>query len=188
MIIKPSNSFLAQSQLKKWSETLSGLTEELLGSTFDNLYNTTNHMKLIQHQYKILTMIATTKFMRYKMKISPSLNCAQCPPGSVETLEHIYINCPNHNTFFNKVDNLIRNFIDPCYPADSKQIRITCSHKNKAINFLNLATNWYVGRKTQYDKELHWDEFLKFINIFMEGERIAVTNTLRPILEALALR
>ena len=73
------------------------------------------------------------------------------------------------------------------YPADSKQIRITCSHDNKAINFLNLATNWYVGRKTQYDKELHWDEFLKFINIFMEGERIAVTNTLKPILEALAL-
>ena len=188
MIMKPLNSFLALPQLKKWSDSLTGLTEELLGSTFDNLYHTTNHMKLIQHQYKILTMIATSKLMRYKMKISPSFHCVKCPPGSVETLEHIYINCPRCKNFFEKVENLIRNFIDPSYPSDSKQIRLTCSHNNKAINFLNLATNWYVGRKVQYDKDLHWDEFLKFINIFMEGERVAVTTTLKPILESLILQ
>jgi hypothetical protein len=101
MIIRLFKNFLAQPQLKKLADTVEDLSEEILGITFDKLYNTTNHMKLIQHQYKIPTLIATSKFMRYKMKISPTFNCAKCPHGSVETLEHIYVHCPK-NIIFSK--------------------------------------------------------------------------------------
>ena len=174
MIIKPVNTFMSQPQFRKWSDTLGGITKETWAGTFDNLYKTTNHMKLIQHQYKILTMIATSKYMRYNMKINSSFNCAQCHPGSVETLEHIYIECPKHDIFFKRVDDFIKNFIEPNYSSNRKIYRLICSHSCKTINFLNVVANWYVGRKVQHDKQLHWDEFNKYMNIFLEGERIAV--------------
>jgi hypothetical protein len=77
---------------------------------------------------------------------------------------------------------MMRNFIEPNYPSDNIQCRLTCCHSNTVVNSLNLAANWYLGRKVQYDKQLNWDEFIKYISIFLEGERIAVTRTLKPVL------
>jgi hypothetical protein len=70
------NHFWHSPNRENWADILSDLSVsgELLVITFENLYNTINHMKLIQHQYKILTMKATSKFMRYKTKISTTFN------------------------------------------------------------------------------------------------------------------
>jgi hypothetical protein len=70
--------------------------------------------------------------MQYKnkMKISPSFkfNCVKCPPGSEDTLEHTYMNCPRCKKFFEKVENLIKNFVDPCHPSDSKSLSKFAQH------------------------------------------------------------
>ena len=52
------------------------------------------------------------------------------------------------------------------------------NHENVAVNFLYLAANWYVGRKTQKCKDLFWDEFLKHIKILLDGEKTAIVNRL----------
>ena len=67
------------------------------------------HFKLIQHQYKILTMIATSKYIRYKMKIETSHECSHCLANNIETLKHMYLlgmsqktkNLQNGRKFYN---------------------------------------------------------------------------------------
>ena len=39
-------------------------------------------------------MIATSKYMRYKMKIDTSYECSHCLAGTIETLKHLYLECP----------------------------------------------------------------------------------------------
>ena len=61
--------------------------------------------------------------------------------------------------------------------------QFTASHQGPAINFLIIASNWYVGRKEQQEKQLHWDEFLRYIKIFMNWEKFALASVLKQILD-----
>jgi hypothetical protein len=99
MTINPVNTYMAQPQFKKWSHTVGGITKEMWAATFNDFYKSTNHMKLIEHRYKIIKMIATSMYMRYKMKTDSRLNCIQCHAGCEETLEHILVECPKLEIF-----------------------------------------------------------------------------------------
>ena len=170
-------------QFEKWSNELEGLSNEKWTEIFVKLYKQSNHMKLIQHQYKIYTQIATSKYLRFKMKISSSPTCSNCHGGKVETLEHIYLNCEENNKFFNKVSEFIKDDIEPNYRSDLKLNRFSCSHENSSVNYVNLVANWYVGRKTQYQKKLYWDEFLKYVRCLLVGEKTVVVSRMRQIFE-----
>ena len=150
--------------------------------TFENLYKTTNNFKLVQHQYKIFMKIATCAYMRHKMKISGTLYCCHCGAGTPETLEHIYMNCPKTVLFRNLVFNFIKQHLDQNLTNINYLHYLTIDHQTTAINFLSLVSNWYIGRKFQKSKELYWDEFLKFVKMFLVGEMREVKIALGQIL------
>ncbi len=116
------------------------------------------------------------------MKIATSFNCYFCVPEAVETLEHIYLKCPKTIAFKQKVSAFIINFIDRDNPEIEIVSQFTMEHHNEAINFLYLVLHWYIGRKAQYDKDLYWDEYIKFIKQFLEGEKVAIRLVLQGIL------
>ena len=94
LVVRPGLEIRSIPQFSQWSNDIEGLkNEEMWAQTLKNLYKISNHYKLIQHQYKILTMIATSKYMRYKMKIETSHECSHCLANTIETLKHIYMEC-----------------------------------------------------------------------------------------------
>ena len=182
MVKSSQQTFLSRPQFQKWSNELEGLSDAKWTEIFGKLYHHSNHMKLTQHQYKIFTRIATSNHIRFKMKISSTSNCSNCRGGNLETLEHIYLNCQENNKFFQKVSEFIKNNIEPDYLTDSTLARFSCCHDNSAVNYVNLVANWYVGRKTQYRKQLYWDEFIKNLKILLVGEKTVVALRMRQIL------
>jgi hypothetical protein len=41
-----------------------------------------------------------------------------------------------------------------------------------------------VGRKFQYGKQLHWDEFYKYLKMWQNGEKNALNLVLRDVIAA----
>ena len=115
--------------------------------------------------------------MRFKMRIENDHQCLKCPPGTIETLKHIYLECPANQAFMQKLSEFIVGHLEEDLP-NSNINQFALNHENVAVNFLYLAANWYVGRKTQKRKDLFWDEFLKHIKILLEGEKTAIVNRL----------
>ena len=121
--------------------------------------------------------IATSKYLRYKMKIENSYNCDICV-NTCETLEHIYIHCPKTLAFLEQIEELIRARIDETYNDHLKLFHFTCNHSNKAVNFVNLVANWYIGRQFQNHKPLYGDAFDKFTSQFLLGEKKSIRDVL----------
>ena len=164
-------------QLKDWSDKCrvqssgNSNTEIDWCCIFKNLYKITNHFKLVQHQYKIFMKIATCKYSRHKMKLADNCYCCFCGPQTLETLDHIYLECPVTTAFLEKLSHFIANNIEQGYTDDHMILHLTCYHTNTTVNFLNLLANWYIGRKFQRGKSLFWDEFVKYIGQFLIGEK-----------------
>ena len=116
------------------------------------------------------------------MKVSNTYNCSKCLPLIVpETLEHIYLKCPQTIIFHKKLAEFISRNIDPKYNTTDLN-HIACIHPNKAVNFLNLVGNWYIGRKFQKNKQLYWDEYISQIRWHLIGEKAQTRDELRKIL------
>jgi hypothetical protein len=133
-----------------------------------------------ENQYKILMKIATSKYLRYKMKIENNYNCDNCV-NQRETLEHIYLECPKTLTFLTQVEEHIRARIDESYSDHDKLLHFTCNHTNKAVNYVNLVAKWFIGRQFQNHKPLYFDAFEKFVDQFLTGEKqsikVVITGT-----------
>ena len=115
--------------------------------------------------------IATCKYSRHKMKLADNGYCCFCGPQTLETLDHIYLECPVTNIFLEKLSHFIANNIEQGYTDDHMILHLTCYHANTTVNFLNLLANWYIGRKFQMGKPLFWDEFVKYLGQFLIGEK-----------------
>ena len=59
--------------------------------------------------------ISTCKYMRYKMKIATDNDhCSMCHTN-LETLEHIFLNCPHTLAFTDKLHKFIKDNLDVNY-------------------------------------------------------------------------
>lgn len=151
------------------------------GGIFTSLYKISNNFKIIQHQYKIFMKIATSRYSRHKMKIASSPHCCFCGPDTLETLDHIYLKCPKTLAFQKALSDFVTGNLDPGYNS-TILLHITYNYHIAAVNFLNLVSNWYIGRKFQSGKELFWDEYRKYAKIFLTGEKPIIKTVLDPIL------
>ena len=169
--------------LKAWTRDLAveSINWELV---FRTLYGTfTNNFKIIQFQFKLLHRVSTCRYMRYKMNIDrQSGNCYNCNTV-LETLMHIYIECPITNLFVARVNRLIKEKIDPSYSDDTKIFYLTCSHTNPTINFLWAIAKYYISRNFQNKKNFHWVAFINFMKLSLIGEKPYVVTTITDILE-----
>ena len=77
--------------------------------------------------------------------------------------------------------SLVLITIDPQYTLQDLN-HITCIHPSRAVNFLNLVGNWYVGRKFQANKQLYWDEYIRYVKKYLVGEAALIRNVLRDMI------
>ena len=109
------------------------------------------------------------------MKIENNPNCHICV-NVCESIVHIYLECPKTLAFLEQVEELIRVRVDETYTDHHKILHFSCNHPNKAINFINLVANWYIGRQFQSNKPFYLDAFDKFIKQFLVGEKPSIKN------------
>ena len=156
---------------EKWSSVFLTINADSLidwNKTFHYLYSTTNNFKLIQHQYKILSRIATSGYIRHKMKIAESPLCFSCGSSShqIETLEHIYIKCTHRSELLEKVSRMIREELDPLFVLNPT-LNITLLHDNVQIRRILLVFNYYIGIKYQNRDHLNWSEFEGYLRSYI---------------------
>ena len=140
--------------IKKWSSELGRYSinwGQILSNTFTGV---TNNYKLIQFQYKLLLRISTCKYMRFKMNIvKDNGRCGLCN-GALETLEHIFLYCPNTKIFIRSLNIFIRHKICREYRDIDNYYLVTCYHSNPLINYLNITAKWYISKNFQNKKRL----------------------------------
>ena len=125
--------------------------------------------------------ISTCKYMRYKMKIAPDNGqCSLCK-DSLETLEHIFLNCSHTKIFCNTLFSFIKDKIDREFRDSNKTYLILCNHSGPIINYLLLTAKWYISRNFQSAKALVWEEYVRYTKFALNGEKLNVRNA---ILEA----
>ncbi len=126
--------------------------------------------------------ISTCKYMRVKMNIEKdSAICSLCNNG-LETLSHIYLQCPVTASFMLHVNNLICLNIDSSYKDPYKIHFITCLHDSKYTNYINATAKWYISNRFQNKQPLIWDGFIKHIKFFLLGEKRDIREKLNSFL------
>ena len=161
-------------QMTTWNQYFPDVVHNAWKSVFLHLIKASNNFILIQHHYKILYRIATSRYLRFKMKIDNNPHCQKC--GELETLEHIYIYCPYSLQFIEKIHTFIISNLDSNFTDHEHVIRFGCSNANGAVNFLHLTCNWYIGRQYQKGKDLHWESYVRFSKQFLIGEKQSITS------------
>ena len=153
--------------------------------TLTNLFNgITNNYKLIQFQYKLLMRISTCKYMRFKMRIAKDNDqCSLCQ-GGLETLEHIFIQCPHTNIFKNILNTFIKNKIDREYRDNRNYHFMICNHANPLVNYINLTAKWYISRNFQQSKPLIYDEFVRYTKFALNGDKSNICIVLKQALKS----
>ena len=170
------------SALKSWSTDIKRTSIDWQ-SVFIRLYgNFTNNYKLLQFQYKLMLRISTSRYMRFKMGIDrEGGTCSLCELG-LETLSHIFMECPNTTFFVTRINNFIKDKIDPDYKDPNRYFFITCCYSNNTIDFLNLCAKWYISRSFQGKKKLVWEVFLSQVRFCLVGEKRELRESLESLL------
>ena len=107
--------------------------------------------------------------------------CSLCQNG-LDTLEHIYLQCPVTTKFIALVNSSINIKLDPSFSDPHKLHYITCCHNNKSVNFINAAAKWYISNRFQNKKPLIWDGFAKSVKYFLVGEKSVISDTIHSVL------
>ena len=164
--------------LPKWNEKLS--SDIPWFDAFECLYQTTSTNKLLEFQYKLMHRIATSRYMRKKMKIESTDLCHMCEVN-VETLEHQQLYC-THTQKFRKV--LETQIVTKIPGSSSREVDyITCISKNKAISYLRLVANYYINMKFHKQKQLWWEEYTSWVKKFLQFDKNISVEEKRSIRE-----
>ena len=168
--------------MRNWSANLS-LTDIDWISIFTDIFTSfSNNFKLIQYQYKLLHRISTCRYMRYKMKIEKdSPNCSLCN-HNLETISHIFIDCPATSSFLQGVNLFIRSNIDANYDDPYRHYLICLNHSDKSVNFINSVCCWFIGRSFQNKEPLFWERYLKHLKLFLLGEKPDIIRCLKDVI------
>ena len=168
--------------LNNWARDL-GLNSIEWNKVFRKMYGSfTKNFKLLQFQYKLLMRISTCRHTRFKMKIDiKSPNCIYCL-STVETLVHIFLECPITITLADYVkqciiDNLVSDYSDP-----NKLFYITCSHDNPSINYIWAAFKIYISRSFQLFQEPSLTGFKNSVLKISYGENENIIKDVKLVL------
>ena len=167
--------------LPKWNEILKAEIPWL--DAFQCLYQTTNTNKLREFQYKLIHRIATSRYMRKKMKIETSDLCHMCEVN-VETLEHQQLNCVYTQRFRKLLETRIVAKI-PGYRSHEIE-SITCIGTNKSICYLGLVANQYISKKFHKQKQLWWEEYRSWVKKGLQYEKALSTEEKQTALNIIA--
>ena len=170
--------------LKKWEQDLGvdSIGYDKVFAAMNSGY--TRNFKIIQFQYKLIMRISTCRYMRNKMKIdTDSHNCIYCT-SELETLPHIFINCPKTNYLVSLLESCLKNSVVKDYRDPYKLYYITCCHENQVVNYVWAAFKLYISRSFQTMNEPSWNGFKNHTGSLLTGES---ETTVSSIILALGL-
>ena len=167
--------------LPKWEAILK--TEIPWLDVFQCLYQTTSTNKLREFQYKLIHRIATSRYMRKKMKIDSSDLCHMCEVN-VETLEHQQLNC----VYTKRFRELLETRLVAKIPENRSQAvdLITCGGTNKCVSYLRLVVNQYISKKFHKQKKLWWDEYKSWVKKGLKYEKELSAEEKQTVLEIIS--
>jgi hypothetical protein len=73
---------------------------------------------------------------------SPNFNLCN---NALETISHIYLQCPHTLASVNVLNDTTRLKIDHSYRDLNKKHYVICNHDNQSINYLILVAKWYLS-------------------------------------------
>ena len=155
--------------LRSWERDL-GVDSIRWDKVFRALYSGyTRNLKIIQFQYKLIMRISTCRYMRHKMKIdTDSPNCIHCS-SDLETLSHIFIDCPRTKSLIPMLKNLLKSVVYDYRDPDNVYY-ITCCHENQVVNYTWAAFKLYISRSFQTRNEPSWTGFKNHTRMLLIGE------------------
>ena len=154
--------------LKKWELNLNATID--WNQAFFNIYVTTKINKLREFQYKCNFRLCTSKYMRKIMRIEKDSDQCHACSNFVETLDHQLTACVATVRFREKLEQSIRT--EETDYTDEDSTFISCTHTNKAVNYLNLVAKYYINLKFRKQKLLWWEEYTWYAKNFLDIDKV----------------
>ena len=133
----------------------------------------TRNFNIIQFQYKLIMRILTCRYMQKKMKIDTDIpNCIYCT-SELETLPHIFIDCPKSNSLVSLLESCLKNRVVKDY---HKLYYITCCHENQVVNYVWATFKLYISRSFQTKNEPSWNGFENHTRSLLIGGSVVVVH------------
>ena len=101
---------------------------------------------------------------------------------NLETISHIFIDCPATSSFLQGVNLFIRSNIDANYDDPYRHYLICLNHSDKSVNFINSVCCWFIGRSFQNKEPLFWERYLKHLKLFLLGEKPDIIRCLKDVI------
>ena len=134
---------------------------------FETLYLTSGTNKLLEFQFKLIHRVATSRYMRKKMKIDNTDLCHLCGI-SVETIEHQQLHCVHTNNFRTKLETKLK-LVFPGL-SEWREVDLINANQNKIINYLRIVANSYINKKYHKQKLLWWEEYSAWVRKELQFE------------------
>ena len=113
--------------------------------------------------------------------VTDSANCSLCN-NALETISHIYLQCPHTLEFIDILNDTIRLKIDHSYRDLNRKHYVICNHDNQSINYLNIVAKWYLSKQFQAGNNPCWRGFIKLLNLALTGDKPDRKSALEPVI------
>ena len=112
------------------------------------------------------------------MKIdTESPNCIYCT-SELETLPHIFIDCPKTNSLVSLLESCLKNSVVKDYRDPYELYYITCCHENQVVNYVWAALKLYISRSFQTKNEPSWNGFKNHTRSLLIGESETIVSSI----------
>ena len=112
------------------------------------------------------------------MGIDPNNRACVFCNSSIETLNHIFVNCRVSINFIDQVNSFICSKLHSDYRDVNKYYFITCNHTDIIINYINMIAKWYLSNCFQYQQLPTWYNFIRRLKKALNGEKPSIVSAI----------
>ena len=176
----------SKSELPRWCETRWNLrlgtilSKEVWSLIYKICFKVTTDNSTVWFQYKLIYNILATRSYLFKLKIVDSNTCGICD-NSVETIQHLFIQCSNVQTLWSSILEWIKEKINQNYVLGeaNKLFGYLVQDQNfLPMNFILILTREYIflcAKQKQLPKMDHLKIILK--KRYYEQKYILIINS-----------
>ena len=139
---------------EKWSEHLNDeINTKTLQAYFKNAKQYSPSVYQYYNQYKLIHRRTVHNQLLKKMKIVESENCLFCK-DQTETIEHIYLQCPNSINLWNETITWVRNIYDRHFIISDQEKIFGTAENIQVTNLLIISVKDVIYQKRKEGKRM----------------------------------
>ena len=177
----------------KWSQKLNdGIRLDTLSNSFKNAKKYSPSVYQHFNQYKLVHRRIVHNKLLHKMGISETPNCLYC--GTTETIEHVYLDCPNVVNLWQELESWVKSLHFPHFKISENEKIFGEKYNNHIKRITIISTTDVIYQKRKKGDKMNLPDVKRCIqrNLHIEKTRESLKDIIstfdedwKPFIDAL---